>query len=160
LLCYALEYSEKKPEQLAALYCEYKKRLGHSFYYANELEERYSRSDKLTIFRDEFAAWFGLSSGGMGGRVSRLAFLALDWDHDAILLIDQVRSEGIAESRDLLQRYATGKASSKWIQRVLERANELEIFREADWVIEKFLPPEEWIVEERRITSNRDGEIR
>ena len=133
------------------LYCEYKRRLGHGFYYAGELEERYGQSDKLSVFKDEFAAWFGCSTEDIGRRVSRLAFLALNWDQDAISLISEVRSNGIVASCDLLRRYATSKPSSKWIQRVIDHASQLDTFREADWVIERFVPPEQWIVQETHI---------
>lgn len=151
LLCYALDYSSMGTEKLAVLYCEYKKRIGHSFYYPEELMERYVRSNKVKIFTEEFEKWFECSNVVLGGRVSRLAFLALQWDRDAVELITQVRSYGIAASSELLSRYATGKASSKWISRVIERGEQFEVFGEAEWVIERFLPPETWIVEETRI---------
>jgi hypothetical protein len=137
-------------ETLAQLYCDYKIRLGKSFYYSDVLQKRYADCDQVAVLREEFARWFGsLPSGAkLGGEVARLAFLAPAWNKDAISLIEQVRSEGIQQSAGVLKEYATSKTTSRWINEVIARPKQFEVFREAEWIVGTFSPPAKWIDEQ------------
>lgn len=149
LLCYASKYTDMSSEALAQLYCDYKIRLGKSFYYSDVLQRRYANCDQVAVLQEEFARWFGNRSSGakLGGEVARLAFLAPEWNRDAISLIEQVRSEGIQQSAGVLKEYATSKTSSRWINEVITRPKQFGVFREAEWIVGTFSPPAKWIDE-------------
>lgn len=148
VLCYAFKYSTMAPEKLARRYCEYKKRVGHAFYYPDVLKKRYDQSDQLAVLKQEFEGWFGLSPAKIGGRVTRLALMAPGWSSDARLVLEQVRSVGIQRSIGLLKQYATGRTSSRWINEVIGRAEQMERFREVEWTLATFLEPGKWVSEE------------
>lgn len=150
LLCYASNYRAMSVKSLAKLYCEYKKRLGHTFYYPEVLQKRYEEGDQESVLREEFAHWFkngGVAGVALGHEVARLIILAPAWRKDAISLVEQVRKDGIRASVEILKQYAKGRASSRWIRDVGDRAEGLEVFRKSEWVTATFRDPATWIEE-------------
>jgi hypothetical protein len=135
-------------EKLAKRYCEYKQRIGHLYHSPEVLKKQYEQSNQVLILKREFNEWFGVSDVELGGEVARLVFLASEWRKEARSLIEQVHSEGIEASVDMLKQYATGNKPSKWIKKVIAHPDQMSIFLQAEWVIATYDNPATWIKEE------------
>ncbi|MCX5867459.1 MAG: hypothetical protein NT009_08295 [Proteobacteria bacterium] len=144
LLCYASEYREKTPNELAELYCKYMKKLLDGFQDKQLLNGRFEESDKFTVLKEDFKDWFEKSCSDIkfGGEIERLEFIAADWDQDAKSLFEKVRLEGIQKSIDILS-----ENKDKNIKKVIDFPEKYEAFCKAEWILRKYLPPDKWVNE-------------